>query len=151
MRFGESHSQIRYVLQILQGGPSACSASRIRHASCRGVRLARMMNPQAVSRQREMQFDARTKRPGSQHAVVTGSNHHGMDQKIVRNDQDASFAAPSTGRVTLNNPLVIASPRIGFLNLLGSSAQAILEEDKASFASLFARSEENHNDAPTLA
>ena len=57
-------------------------------------------------------------------------------------------ASPSTGRVTLNNPLVINSPRLGVLNLLGSSAQTILEEDKASFASLFARSEESHSDAP---
>ena len=56
--------------------------------------------------------------------------------------------APSTRRVSLNDPLIINAPRIGFLNLLGSSAQTILEEDEASLARLFASSEESHSDPP---
>ena len=42
-----------------------------------------------------------------------------------------SFSAPalpsdSTRRATLRNPLVIESPRIGFLNLMASDAEGIL-------------------------
>ncbi len=51
--------------------------------------------------------------------------------------------AYSVRRVTLNDPLVIVSPRIGFLNLLGTSAQPILEEDKAALRPLFASLEES--------
>jgi hypothetical protein len=40
------------------------------------------------------------------------------------------------------------SPRIGFLNLLGSPAPQILEEDKAALAPLFASSQESETDPP---
>jgi len=43
-------------------------------------------------------------------------------------------------RITVRNPLVIESPRIGFFNLLGSSAEGLLEEDRLALASLFASS-----------
>jgi hypothetical protein len=46
-------------------------------------------------------------------------------------------------RVTFDRPLVIESPRIGFLNLLGSTAQSIVNEDKTALAPLFASSEES--------
>jgi hypothetical protein len=39
--------------------------------------------------------------------------------------------------ITADSPLIIESPRIGFLNLLGSSAGAILEEDRAALEPLF--------------
>jgi hypothetical protein len=38
---------------------------------------------------------------------------------------------------TAGGPYVIKSPRIGFLNLRGASAQSMLEEDKAALKSLF--------------
>ncbi len=50
--------------------------------------------------------------------------------------------------MTVNDPLIITAPRIGFLNLLGASAQTALEEDKASFGSLFPQSEESQSDPP---
>src|SRR5690242_19483019 len=56
--------------------------------------------------------------------------------------------APSTRLVTVDDPLIITAPRIGFLNLLGSSAQTTLEADKASFGSLFPHSEESQSEPP---
>src|SRR5260370_33600621 len=56
--------------------------------------------------------------------------------------------AYSVRRVTLNDPLVIVSPRIGFLNLLGTSAQPILEEDKAALRPLFSSLEESDSNPP---
>jgi len=47
-----------------------------------------------------------------------------------------SIADP-TGRITLGNPLVIKTPRIGFLNLMGSSAETILNQDKAVLSPIF--------------
>jgi len=45
-------------------------------------------------------------------------------------------------------PLVIQSPRIGFLNLLGASAEPILKEDKAAIGPLFASLQESGADPP---
>jgi len=56
--------------------------------------------------------------------------------------------AYSVRRVTLNDPLVIVSPRIGFLNLLGTSAQPILVEDKAALRPLFSSLEESDSNPP---
>jgi hypothetical protein len=50
----------------------------------------------------------------------------------------------STRRITVDSPLVIKSPRIGFFNLLGSSAKLMLEEDKQAFRPLFAAMEESN-------
>ena len=43
----------------------------------------------------------------------------------------------SSRRITVKSPLIIRSPRIGFLNLLGEPAQSMLEEDKAALGPLF--------------
>jgi hypothetical protein len=51
-------------------------------------------------------------------------------------------------RITSNSPLIIQTPRIGFLNLLGASALAIMEEDKAVLAPLFTSLQESETDAP---
>jgi hypothetical protein len=69
--------------------------------------------------------------------------------RLLGTKSDASGSAPpQTRRVTVNDPLVIHSPRIGFLNLLGSSARQILEEDKAALAPLFASSQDSETDPP---
>lgn len=47
------------------------------------------------------------------------------------------LAERPTRRVTVNDPLVIESPRIGFLNLIGSSALPILEEDQRALRPIF--------------
>jgi hypothetical protein len=44
----------------------------------------------------------------------------------------------SSNRITVRNPLVIQSPKIGFLNLVGESGQSLLEDDKAALAPIFA-------------
>lgn len=54
------------------------------------------------------------------------------------------LGSSSTRRITVDNPLVIESPRIGFFNLLDSSARSILEEDKQAFRPLFAAIEESN-------
>jgi hypothetical protein len=50
--------------------------------------------------------------------------------------------------MTVERPLVIKSPRIGFFNLLDSSAKSILEEDKQAFRPLFAAMEESNVTPP---
>lgn len=60
----------------------------------------------------------------------------------------SSLSGSSTRRITLNDPLVIKAPRIGFLNLLGSSGQAILKEDQAALGPLFASLEESDSAPP---
>jgi hypothetical protein len=58
------------------------------------------------------------------------------------------FVARSTRRITRDSPLILPSPRIGFLDLSGSSMSSILEEDKAAFIPLFAASEESDQKPP---
>jgi hypothetical protein len=58
-------------------------------------------------------------------------------------------ASGSARRITVDNPLIFNSPRIGFLNLIGSPAQAILEEDKAAHSPLFASAQQSE-DAPPI-
>ncbi|MGP0019132.1 MAG: hypothetical protein ACLPHP_11230 [Candidatus Sulfotelmatobacter sp.] len=53
-----------------------------------------------------------------------------------------------TRRITVDEPLVVESPRIGFLNLLGPVAQGILDEDKVAFRPLFAAVDESSATAP---
>jgi len=69
-------------------------------------------------------------------------------RRLFGSSKTADSLAPATRRISLNDPLIITTPRIGLLNLLGSSAQTILEEDKASFVPLFPRSEESQSDPP---
>ena len=57
-------------------------------------------------------------------------------------------AAVSVRRVTVRDPLVIVSPRIGVLNLAGAAAQSILEEDKAALKPLVASWEESTGKPP---
>ena len=58
------------------------------------------------------------------------------------------FGSGSTRRITLSNPLIIRSPRLGLLNLMGSSAEAILKEDKAALSSLFSSIEQRESNPP---
>ena len=58
------------------------------------------------------------------------------------------FGSGSTRRITLSNPLIIRSPRLGLLNLMGSSAEAILKEDKAALSSLFSSIEQHESNPP---
>jgi hypothetical protein len=53
-----------------------------------------------------------------------------------------------TRRVTANHPVIIESPRLGFLNLLGPLAQTMLDEDKAALRLLFSSSQENETGPP---
>ncbi|HEY6339160.1 MAG TPA: hypothetical protein VIW68_11765 [Candidatus Sulfotelmatobacter sp.] len=55
---------------------------------------------------------------------------------------------PSVRRVTVDEPLVVSSPKIGFFNLLGATAQAIVDADKQGFRALFASLEESNDVAP---
>jgi hypothetical protein len=43
----------------------------------------------------------------------------------------------SSNRITVRNPLVIQFPKIGFLNLAGTSGQLLLEGDKATLEPIF--------------
>jgi hypothetical protein len=43
----------------------------------------------------------------------------------------------SSNRITVRNPLVIQSPKIGFLNLVGASGLLLLEGDKAALEPIF--------------
>lgn len=61
----------------------------------------------------------------------------------------SSSAVRQARRVTVKHPLIIESPRIGFLNLLGASGTAIVEEDKAALAPLFTSLQESEADPPT--
>jgi len=54
----------------------------------------------------------------------------------------------SVRQVTVNNPLVVSSPRIGFFNLLGPAAQSIVEEDKRAFQPLFSSLDESSTAPP---
>lgn len=69
----------------------------------------------------------------------------------TRQRPDSDTEAGSLRRVTLRNPLVIESPRIGFFNLLGASARPILEKDKAALGPLFASLEESDANPPVCA
>lgn len=53
-----------------------------------------------------------------------------------------------TRRITVDHPLVIEAPRIGFFNLLDLSAESILEEDKRAFGPLFAAIKESSVSPP---
>ena len=59
----------------------------------------------------------------------------------------AQAGVPSVRRVTIRNPFVIKSPRIGLFNLSGSSAENILHEDVTTLSPMFHSSEER-TDAP---
>jgi hypothetical protein len=45
--------------------------------------------------------------------------------------------------VTVENPLAVQSPKIGYFNLLGPSGQSIIDEDKRALERLFPSFEEN--------
>jgi hypothetical protein len=49
------------------------------------------------------------------------------------------FSSPR--RISVKNPLVVHSPKIGFLNLIGIAGMPLLEEDKAALSSMFNSSE----------
>ena len=54
----------------------------------------------------------------------------------------------SDRRITASHPLIIESPRIGFLNLLGASGELILAEDQKALAPMFASAEVSNADPP---
>jgi hypothetical protein len=47
------------------------------------------------------------------------------------------FGTELTRRVTVDNPLIVESPRIAFLNLAGAAGEVLLNEDKRALAPLF--------------
>jgi hypothetical protein len=47
------------------------------------------------------------------------------------------FGTESTRRITVDNPLIVESPRLAFLNLAGSKGDALMNEDKRVLAPLF--------------
>lgn len=57
-------------------------------------------------------------------------------------------SAGSVRKITNRNPLVIRSPRIGFFNLIGESADRIIDEDKAALGPLFTSKEEADTTPP---
>ena len=59
-----------------------------------------------------------------------------------------NFWPRSVHRITVDHPLIIASPRIGFFNLMGPAAHEIVEEDKATLAPLFLSLEEGDVNPP---
>jgi hypothetical protein len=71
-----------------------------------------------------------------------------FDEIILVNFLKGLFGSGSTRRITLSNPLIIRSPRLGLLNLMGSSAEAILKEDKAALSSLFSSIEHSDLNPP---
>jgi hypothetical protein len=72
-------------------------------------------------------------------------------RKIFRFRQQreaASKAATFDFGTTVDEPLIIESPRIGFLNLLGASAETNLADDEAALAPLFSSSEKSETTPP---
>ena len=53
-----------------------------------------------------------------------------------------------TQRVTIKNPLIIDNPRIGLFNLMGSSSEAILKEDKEALGPLFSAILQSNREPP---
>lgn len=62
--------------------------------------------------------------------------------------ETGSQSSVPTVRVDVHHPLIIRSPRIGFLNLIGPSAETILREDKEALAPLFASVNESEDKPP---
>jgi hypothetical protein len=68
--------------------------------------------------------------------------------KRILGSSSTPAASRSTRRITVDSPLVIESPRIGFFNLLDSSAKPIVDEDKQAFGSFFTAVNESNDTAP---
>jgi len=47
------------------------------------------------------------------------------------------FGTVSSRRVTIDNPLIVETPRIGFINLVGPAGESLVNEDKRVLADLF--------------
>jgi hypothetical protein len=69
-------------------------------------------------------------------------------KRLLGSSSASESITGTTRRVTVDNPLIIDSPRIGFLNLLGSTAETIIEEDKAAFGPLFTSLEQSEVNPP---
>jgi hypothetical protein len=59
----------------------------------------------------------------------------------------AFFGSQRIRRVTSQHPLVIQSPRIGFLNFMGNDARENLEQDRAALTPLFQSAEEKSGES----
>ncbi len=59
------------------------------------------------------------------------------------------FGTESTRRITVDNPLIVESPRIAFLNLLGPAGEALVNEDERTFAPLFNSVETSNSEPPS--
>ena len=65
---------------------------------------------------------------------------------------DKLFGRPSpraeTRKVTLKDPLILRSPKIGFLNLIGAAARPLIEEYRAALVGLFSGEVNSERDPP---
>lgn len=59
------------------------------------------------------------------------------------------FSHSSSRQVSAQNPLIIDSPRIAFLNLIGRQAESQVNEDKQAFGELFGLVETHGTDVPS--
>jgi hypothetical protein len=59
------------------------------------------------------------------------------------------FGMEPTRLVTLDNPLIVESPRIAFLNLFGPAGEALVNEDKRVLAPLFNSVETSNSEPPS--
>jgi hypothetical protein len=70
----------------------------------------------------------------------------GWLHKLLGKTSDPS--GPVTRRITVKSPLVIQSPRLGVLNLLGLPVRQLIETDKAALAPLFVSVSESDSVPP---
>ena len=68
-------------------------------------------------------------------------------KRILGSGEGAGTQGP-TRMVTLKNPLVIRSPKIGFLNLVGPSASAAMKQDEKDLSAFFTAVEESTSNPP---
>jgi hypothetical protein len=62
--------------------------------------------------------------------------------------KDLGGESYTTRRVTLENPLIIQDPKIGFLNLMGALARPLIKEDANALKSMFSGCMESDGDIP---
>ena len=68
--------------------------------------------------------------------------------KRIFGGSGAAGIQSQTRTVTVKNPLIIRSPKLGFLNLIGAAASAAIEQDKKDLSPLFTSVEESDSIPP---